>query len=50
VQSLPPSRLQQVIREGLPGTSMPAWQSVLKPAEIEAISAYVQRVMFRRDG
>jgi cytochrome c oxidase cbb3-type subunit 3 len=49
VHSLPPTRLHQVIREGLPGTSMPAWQSVLKPAEIEAISAYVQRVMFRRD-
>ena len=50
LQSMPAARLQQVIREGLPGTSMPAWQSVLKPAEIEAVGAYVQRVMFRRDG
>ena len=36
--SLPPGRLRQVIREGLPGTSMPAWQHVLQPAEIDAIA------------
>ena len=50
LQSMPARRLQQVIREGLPDTSMPAWQHVLKPAEIEAISAYVARVMFRPGG
>jgi cytochrome c oxidase cbb3-type subunit III len=45
-QTLPPQRLRQVIRDGLPGTSMPAWRAVLKPAEIDAIGAYVERVMF----
>lgn len=37
------SRLRQVIREGLPGTSMPAWKSVLKDDEIRAIIAYVSK-------
>lgn len=46
-KSLPPARLRQVIREGLPDTSMPAWQHVLKPAEIDAIAAYVTRVFFQ---
>lgn len=49
-QTLPAARLRQVIRDGLPGTSMPAWGAVLKPAEIEAIGAYVRRAMFRREG
>jgi cytochrome c oxidase cbb3-type subunit 3 len=47
VHSLPPARLRQVIRQGLPGTSMPAWQHVLQPAEIDAIGAYVTRVFFK---
>jgi cytochrome c oxidase cbb3-type subunit 3 len=46
-QAMPPQRLRQVIREGLPGSSMPAWQAVLKPAEIDAVGAYVERVLFR---
>ena len=46
-QSMPPARLKQVIREGLPGTSMPAWQHVLKPAEVDAIGAYVARAFFK---
>lgn len=45
--SMPTQRLHQVIREGLPGTSMPAWQQVLKPAEIQAVAAYVTRVLFK---
>jgi cytochrome c oxidase cbb3-type subunit 3 len=36
-------RLTMTIREGLPGTSMPAWKSVLSDAEIRAIVAYVNR-------
>jgi cytochrome c oxidase cbb3-type subunit III len=36
-----PARLTEVIREGLPQTSMPAWKSVLSAAEIEAIVAYI---------
>lgn len=47
LQSLPAARLRQVIRDGLPGTSMPAWQSVLPPAEIDAVVAYVTRVFYR---
>jgi cytochrome c oxidase cbb3-type subunit 3 len=36
-------RLRRVIRDGLPQTSMPAWRSVLQPAEIDAVIAYVAR-------
>jgi len=48
-QSMPADRLRATIREGLPGTSMPAWQAVLKPGEIDAIGAYVSRAIFRRE-
>lgn len=41
-------RLLQVIREGLPGTTMPAWRDVLDEAEQEAVAAYVERAFFRR--
>jgi cytochrome c oxidase cbb3-type subunit 3 len=34
-------RLERVIREGIPGTSMPAWGSVLSDREISAIADYV---------
>ena len=37
------SRLRSVIREGLPGTSMPAWKSVLAEDDIQAVVAYVAR-------
>jgi cytochrome c oxidase cbb3-type subunit 3 len=39
-----PSVLRRVIRDGLYGTSMPAWGSVLSKQEIDAIVAYVMRV------
>ncbi len=48
-QTMPTARLTRVIREGLPGTSMPAWQHVLKPAEVKAVSAYVARAFFKPD-
>jgi cytochrome c oxidase cbb3-type subunit 3 len=35
--------LRTVIREGLPGTSMPAWKSVLSEQQVEDIIAYVAR-------
>lgn len=38
------SRLANVIREGLPNTSMPAWKSVLKDDEIKALIEYISRV------
>lgn len=37
--------LAQRIRDGLPDTSMPAWGSVLRTGEIEAIIAYVAKAM-----
>lgn len=46
-QTLPLPVLKQRIRDGLPGTSMPAWQHVLKPAEVDAVAAYVSRVFFQ---
>lgn len=46
-QSMPPARLKQTIRDGLPGTSMPAWAAVLKPAEIDALADWVTRVLYR---
>jgi cytochrome c oxidase cbb3-type subunit 3 len=36
-------RLAQTIRDGLPGTSMPAWKSVLTADEIDALVAYIHR-------
>lgn len=47
--SMPAARLRDTIRDGLPGTSMPAWRHVLKGAEIDAVAAYVARAFFRRD-
>ena len=37
-------RLGEAIRRGVPGTSMPAWDSVLAKHEIDAIIAYIHRV------
>lgn len=36
--------ITQAIREGLPGTSMPAWKQVLPENDIAAIVAYINRV------
>ncbi len=49
VQSLPAAQLRQTIRDGLPGTSMPAWGGVLEPSEIESVGAYVARAFMRPD-
>jgi len=38
-----PDHLRQVIREGLPGTTMSAWKYVLTEPEIDAIIAYIKR-------
>lgn len=38
------TRLRDVIRDGLAGTSMPAWRDVLSEGQIEAIIAYIHRV------
>jgi cytochrome c oxidase cbb3-type subunit 3 len=46
-RTLPPPLLRQRIRDGLPGTSMPAWRQVLTATEIDALAAYVERAFFR---
>lgn len=43
ISAMTADRLAQAIREGLPGSSMPAWKSVLGSGEINAIVAYIQR-------
>jgi cytochrome c oxidase cbb3-type subunit 3 len=39
--------VRQVIREGLPGTTMSAWQSVLSETDIENIISYINKVFHR---
>jgi cytochrome c oxidase cbb3-type subunit 3 len=36
-------RLREVIREGLPGTTMSAWKSVLSEDEIESVISYIDK-------
>lgn len=38
-------RLREIIREGLTGTSMPAWKSVLTTEQIDAIVSYIAKVI-----
>lgn len=42
------ARLAAAIRTGVPGTSMPAWEGVLAPNDIEAIAAYVSKAFGAR--
>ena len=44
MQAMTTERLQEVIRNGLPETSMPAWRHVLSATEIEAVASYVMKV------
>jgi len=46
--TMPPKRLRQVILDGLPGTSMPAWRHVFTPPEVDAVEAYVSRAFVGR--
>lgn len=41
--------LREVIANGLPGTTMPAWKGVLGGQDIEAVAAYVWKVFVRPD-
>ena len=43
MQGMTKERLARSINEGLPGTSMPAWNGVLVAADIEALMAYISR-------
>ena len=38
-------RLRSVIENGLPGTTMSAWKTVLSPDDINAITAYILQWM-----
>jgi cytochrome c oxidase cbb3-type subunit 3 len=40
------ARLREAIREGLSGTSMPAWKSVLNDKEISALIAYISKAFY----
>jgi len=42
-QTLRRPRVTAVIRDGVAGTSMPAWRNVLSRAQIDALSAYIVR-------
>ena len=44
MQGMTSDRLENVIRDGLPGTTMPAWRHVLNDEQVQAIAAYVLRV------
>ena len=39
-------QVRKVIREGLPGTSMPAWKMVLGEQDLEAILAYIEQAFY----
>jgi cytochrome c oxidase cbb3-type subunit III len=43
MSSMTRMRLSKVIRDGLPETSMPAWKSVLKDDDIQAVISYIAR-------
>lgn len=43
MQGMTRERLVRSITEGLPGTSMPAWRTVLSAGEIDAVAAYIAK-------
>ncbi len=43
MQGMTAERLRQVIRDGLPGTTMSAWKGVLDAGQIDAVIAYINR-------
>jgi cytochrome c oxidase cbb3-type subunit 3 len=48
LQTMPLAVLEQRIREGLPGTSMPAWQHVLTAAQVRDLARFVAGVLYGR--
>lgn len=46
MQGMTRERLAAAIRDGLPGTSMPAWRHVLSDAQIHEIVEYIDRVFY----
>ena len=45
-----PDAFREIVKTGLPNTSMPAWRHVLSDAEIDAIVAYIRLAFGQRDG
>jgi len=43
MQTMTAERLRQVIRDGLPDTTMSAWKGVLDAGQIDAVIAYINR-------
>ena len=48
--SMTRDRLRKVIREGLPGTTMPAWKSVFNLKQIDSIIDYIDKAFHPIDG
>jgi cytochrome c oxidase cbb3-type subunit 3 len=48
LQTMPPGLLKRRILEGLPGTSMPAWQHVLQPQAVDDLARFVSSVLYGR--
>jgi cytochrome c oxidase cbb3-type subunit 3 len=48
MQGLTEERLKTVMRDGLPGTTMPSWRDVLNDEQMEAIAVYVMRAFARK--
>jgi len=44
---LTPEKLVSAISDGVPGTSMPAWKSVLQDKDIAAVASYIHRVFYK---
>jgi cytochrome c oxidase cbb3-type subunit 3 len=44
--SMTKDRLQHVIRNGLPGTTMSAWKNILNDEQISSIISYINRALF----
>lgn len=43
MRDMTPERLRQAIGDGVNGTSMPAWKTVLDAEQIDAVAAYVEK-------
>lgn len=45
IAALPAEALAAIVRDGLPGTSMPAWKGVLSDAELLAVAGHVRTLV-----
>ena len=45
IAALSEDALRTIIRDGLPGSSMPAWRDVLSPSQLDAVVTHVQTVI-----